>query len=83
MKNRTSIVLISAALVAGLSGFAQAEDAGAKAQKSVIHSTRSAAAAQRKLLTLRDYAQAKPEAAPQAACTSITCGSYVVIGIGF
>ncbi len=88
MHKHTSILIVSAALIAGLSGIARADNVGPQgrhemsAQPSAHQSATKRELAQRKLLSATDYAQAGPAVA-KPTCSTIACGSYVLIGVGF
>jgi hypothetical protein len=85
MRTHTMIAILSAALVAGLAGTANADPVRHSGQSA--NPTRTVSEATLRKITQQNiYGQAlpnQPNAVPARACADITCPGFALIGIGF
>jgi hypothetical protein len=80
MSKQSLVIVISATLLAGLSGIARADTVKHPSQTAKMsHPVNEATL--RKVKEQHVYGMAIPE--PKSSCADITCEGYVLIGIGF
>jgi hypothetical protein len=87
MSKRSSVIIVSVAILAGLSGIAQADNSQHRGQ--AVKAVRPISEATlRKLQDQNIYgmAVARPDlvvATPRPQCSDMTCPGFALIGIGF